>query len=51
VLKPGVEHGKVTASVSYYMVKMYASPHRDSKGRGVEVELHLALTLALDGGE
>lgn len=53
VLKPGVEHGKLTATVSGYMVKMCASPHRDGKGggRGVELRHDLSLTLALDGDE
>ena len=36
VLKPGVEHGKLTVTVSGYMVKMCASPHSDGGGGGVE---------------
>jgi len=46
-----VEHGKLTATVLCYMVQKYASPHNDGKRWGVVVQLHLFLTLALDGGE
>ena len=42
--------GKLTATVSSYMVKKYASPHNDGK-RGVKVQLHFSLTLTLEGGE
>jgi hypothetical protein len=37
VLKPGVEHGKLTANVSVYLVKTYASPHHDGIWWGVDV--------------
>lgn len=32
LLKTAVEHGKVTSTVSCYMVKKCASPHNDGKG-------------------
>jgi len=42
MLKPGVEHGKLTSTISYYMVQNYACPpHHESilgrvgGGRGI----------------
>jgi len=50
VLKPGVEHGKLTATVSCYMVKMCASPHSDGKGGGCSVTAPLILNLGTRWG-
>ena len=43
MLNPEVDHGKLTAVISCYMVKMYASPHHLAFG-GVEIQLHLSFS-------
>jgi hypothetical protein len=52
VLKPAVEHGKLTATVSCYVVKKNMPVHTlKAYVGGLEVQLHLSLTMALDRGE
>jgi len=50
VLKPVVEHGKITATVSCYMVKKCASPHNDGKGGGFRGTTPLILNLGTRWG-